>query len=94
MLARWTGLMERSTSVDTRSEALETADFGGDLDCAFGGFLDIRCLSPDMDRVVCVKEEGLVATGREGAISMVEGARLREGEWIKRSFVYIQRVAD
>jgi hypothetical protein len=51
MLARWTGLMERSTSVDTRSEALETADFGGDLDCAFGSFLDIRRVSPDMDVV-------------------------------------------
>lgn len=79
MLARWTGLIDRSTSVNIRSEAVGPADL--DLDLAGGGFLDIRCVLSDMDmvvcevrrekeplRVVCVNEDGLVSGGREGAI--------------------------
>lgn len=72
--------MDRSTSVNIRSEAVGPADFGFDLDVA-GGFLDIRCVLSDMDmvvceeprmkepfRVVCVNEESLACGGREDAI--------------------------
>lgn len=75
--------MDRSTSVNIRSEALGPADLDLDLvlELAGGDFLDIRCVLWDMDLVVCeeprmressrvdcVNEEGLASRGRDGAI--------------------------
>ncbi|KAL5592759.1 hypothetical protein FOBRF1_013067 [Fusarium oxysporum] len=80
--SRWTGLMERSASVNTRSDAVETADFDWGLAFADADLLDILCVpsnkavaedeeaccTKEPSRVVCVNEEDLRSAGREGAI--------------------------
>lgn len=59
MLARCTGLMDRSISVNIQSKALGAAELNLDLDLdlAGGGFLDIRCVLSDMDLVVCEESQ-------------------------------------
>lgn len=84
--------MERSASVNTRSDAVETAGFDWDLAFADGDFLDIRCVPPNMavvedeeacctkepSGVVCVNEDDLPSAGREGAILGIDGAGERD----------------
>lgn len=56
MLARWTDLMERSTSVKIRSEMGETTDFDWSLDLAGAFFLEIRCVSRDGEMVLLAED--------------------------------------
>lgn len=57
MFARCTGLMDKSTSVNIRSEAVRPADLDVDLDLTGGGFLDIWGVLSDVDMVGCSRQE-------------------------------------
>lgn len=80
-------MIDRSTSVNIRSEARAPAGFVLQLDLA-GGFLDVRCVLSDIDmvvceepgmkelfRMVCINEDFLASGGRDGAIFGINRCR-------------------
>lgn len=85
MLARWTGLMERSTSVKIRFRVGGLTDFDWGLDLAMGFFLVIRCASVDVSAVLLDERCWMkvprnvvwvkACPGREGAILAIRYCR-------------------